>query len=59
MNEKWHGFLLGALKLLVFVAFIVVTIIGQRSTSWLNLGIECIGLAGVVFMLWLYNHSQR
>ena len=36
-----------------------ITIIGARTATWASLGLECVGLLGVVVMLWVYNRSQK
>ena len=39
--------------------FVIITIIGARTATWASLGLECVGLLGVVVMLWVYNRSQK
>lgn len=43
----------------IFIFFVALVIIGQRTTSWGSLGIQLIGLAGVLGMLAFYNHQHR
>ncbi|RSX53305.1 hypothetical protein D2E25_1278 [Bifidobacterium goeldii] len=59
MSDKTRRGLIAALKIVLYVVFVIITIIGARTTSWASLGFECIGLAGVVLMLWIYNRSQK
>ena len=59
MNERWRSTIRIVIRVVMYVAFVALVIVGQRTTSWADLGFECIGLAGVVTMLWVYNHSQR
>ena len=44
---------------LIFIFFVALVVIGQRTTSWGSLGIQLIGLAGVLGMLAFYNHQYR
>lgn len=43
----------------IFIFFVALVINGQRTTSWGSLGIQLIGLAGVLGMLAFYNHQYR
>ncbi|MCO6558461.1 MAG: hypothetical protein J6575_03360 [Bifidobacterium sp.] len=59
MSDKWRSGLKIAAQLLMCVVFVGLSVWGQRSTSWSRFGVECVGLVGVVFMLWLYNNTHR
>ncbi|KAB5607911.1 DUF6903 family protein [Bifidobacterium jacchi] len=59
MSDKTRRGLLAAFKIVLYVVFVIITIIGAKTTSWSSLGLECVGLVGVVFMLWWYNHSSK
>jgi drug/metabolite transporter (DMT)-like permease len=59
MSDRLRSALIITLEVLVFLAFTALTVIGQRMLSWQGLGLECIGLAGVVGVIWFYNHTHK
>lgn len=59
MSDKTRRGIFAAIKIVLYIVFVIITIIGAKTTSWASLGMECIGLAGVVIMLWVYNRSQK
>lgn len=59
MSDRLRSAITIAIEVVVFVGFMALTVIGQRDLSWKGLGLECIGLAGVVGVLWFYNHTHK
>ena len=59
MNEQLKKVLIGVLVALVFCACIVLVIVGQRHIGLAGLGLELLGLAGLIFLLWLYNRQYK
>lgn len=59
MNEQLKKVLIGVLVALVFCACIVLVIVGQRNIGMAGLGLELLGLAGLIFLLWLYNRQYK
>lgn len=59
MNEQIKKIIVGILALIIFVACIALVIIGQRNIGLGGLGMELLGLAGLLFLLWLYNRRYR
>lgn len=59
MSEKLKAALSVAIKVVLYLCFVALTIIGVQNTGWADLGLEIIGLAGVIGVLWWYNvHHQ-
>ena len=59
MSERLKDRLLTALRLALYVFFVALTIIGQRTTGWMYLVLEFIGLVGVVAVIWRYNARNQ
>lgn len=59
MNEQIKKIIVGILIAIVFAACIALVIIGQRNVGLGGLGMEFVGLAGLLFLLWLYNRQFR
>lgn len=59
MNEYTKKIIIGILVAIVFVACIVLVIAGQRIIGWTGLGMELLGLAGLLVLLWLYNRQFK
>lgn len=47
------------LWLVLFVGFIYLIILGQRSIGYNGLGMMMLGLAGILFCMWAYNKRNR
>lgn len=59
MNEQVKKVIIGILVAAVFVLCIALVVIGQRHIGLGGLGLELLGLAGLLFLLWLYNYKSR
>ena len=59
MSERLQNRLLTALRLALYVFFVALTIIGQRTPGWMYLVLEFIGLVGVVAVIWRYNARNQ
>lgn len=59
MNEQLKKIIIGILIAVIFVACIVLVVMGQRKIGLGGLGMEFLGLAGLLFLLWLYNHQFK
>lgn len=59
MSEKLIKAVSIFFKLVLYLAFVVLTIVGASKTSLFNLGLELIGLIGVICMLWWYNLRNK
>lgn len=44
---------------ILFFVFLAMIIIAQRSVSVTNLGIELVGLAGLLTLLYIYNKKYK
>lgn len=42
-----------------FCVCVALVVIGQRNIGPAGLGIMLLGLAGLIFLLWLYNRQYR
>lgn len=43
----------------LFVVFLGMIVIGQKSVSLMNLGLELIGLTGLLAELYIYNRKYK
>lgn len=59
MNEQIKKMIVGILVAIVFVVCIALVIVGQRHIGLGGLGMELLGLAGLLVLLWLYNRRFR
>ncbi len=59
MNEQMKKIIIGILVAVIFVACIALVVVGQRNVGLHGLGMELLGLAGLLFLLWLYNHQFK
>ncbi len=59
MNETTKKIIVGILVAIVFCVCMALVIVGQRNVGLQGLITELIGLAGLIFLLWLYNRQYR
>lgn len=59
MNEQIKKVVIGILVAIIFVACIALVVVGQKHIGLGGLGMELLGLAGLLFLLWLYNHQFK
>lgn len=59
MNEYMKKVLIGILAAVVFVACIVLVIVGQRNTGPTGLLTMLVGLAGLLVLLGIYNRQYK
>ena len=59
MSDRTRRGIIAAIKVILYIVFVIITIIGARTATRASLGLECVGLLGVVVMLWVYNRSQK
>lgn len=59
MNEQIQKILIGILVAVAFIVCIALVVIGQRNVGLNGLGMELLGLAGLLFLLWLYNRKYK
>ena len=59
MNEYIKKLLVGILVAIVFVVCVAMVIIGHRHVGLGGLGVQMLGLAGLIFLLWLYNRQYK
>lgn len=48
-----------AIKVILFIVFFAMMLIGQKSISYLGLTTMLIGLAGLLGLLWDYNRQYQ
>ena len=46
-------------NIIMFFVFLGLIIVGQKTVSVANLGMEFIGLAGLLVLLYLYNRKYK
>ena len=44
---------------ILFFVFLGLIIVGQKTVSLTNLGIEIVGLAGLLTLLYIYNRKYK
>lgn len=44
---------------ILFFVFLAMIVIAQRTVSVMNLGIELVGLAGLLTLLYIYNKKYK
>lgn len=59
MNEYTKKLLVGILVALVFVVCVAMVIVGHRNIGLAGLGVQMLGLAGLIVLLWLYNRQYK
>ncbi len=59
MNDTTKKIIVGILVAIVFCVCVALVIVGHRNVGLQGLIIELIGLAGLIFLLWLYNRQYR
>lgn len=59
MNDTAKKIIVGILVAIVFCVCVALVIVGHRNVGLQGLIIELIGLAGLIFLLWLYNRQYR
>lgn len=59
MGEKTKRVITRLFAIMVFVASIILTVVGQRKVGPEGLGMMLVGLAGLIFLLWFYNRQYK
>lgn len=59
MSESAKKVLKGIIILIIFVICVALVVIGQRNVGPQGLGTMLLGLAGLIFLLWLYNRQYK
>lgn len=59
MSESAKKVVVGILLGIFFCVCVDLVVIGQRNIGPAGLGIMLLGLAGLIFLLWLYNRQYR
>lgn len=59
MNDTAKKIIVGILVAIVFCVCVALVIVGHRNVGLQGLIVELIGLAGLIFLLWLYNRQYR
>lgn len=59
MNEYTKKLLVGILVAIVFVVCVAMVIVGHRNIGLAGLGVQLLGLAGLIVLLWLYNRQYK
>lgn len=59
MNEYTKKLLVGILVAIVFVVCVAMVIVGHRNIGLAGLGVQMLGLAGLIVLLWLYNRQYK
>ena len=59
MNEFTKKFVRGILVLAVCGVCVALVVVGQRNIGPSGLLTQLVGLAGLVFLLWLYNRQYK
>ena len=59
MNEYTKKLLVGILVAIVFVVCVAMVIVGHRNIGIAGLGVQMLGLAGLIVLLWLYNRQYK
>lgn len=54
---KESNWLVTILKIVGFIVSLILIIWGHTHVGYLYLGVELIGLAGLLVLLWLYNRK--
>lgn len=59
MNETAKKIIVGILVAILFCGCMALVIVGHRNVGLHGLFTELAGLAGLIFLLWLYNRQYR
>ena len=59
MSEKMRKLVIGLGVTAAFICSLTLIIIGQRNIGPSGLGMMLVGLAGLIFLLWLYNRQYK
>lgn len=59
MNEFTKRIVSGIIIFVVFVICVALVVIGQRHIGPSGLFTQMAGLAGLIFLLWLYNRQYK
>lgn len=59
MSESAKKIITAIIVLVVFIACLALVIMGQRNIGLGGLCTMLAGLAGLVFLLWLYNRQYK
>ncbi len=59
MNEFTKKIVIGIIIFVVFVVCVGLVVIGHRNIGPSGLFTQMAGLAGLIFLLWLYNRQYK
>lgn len=59
MNEFTKKIVIGIIIFIVFVVCVALVVTGQRNIGPAGLFTQLAGLAGLIFLLWLYNKQYK
>lgn len=59
MSEQGKKWLIGILAAIAFCICIALVVVGQRNVGLDGLGLELLGLAGLITLLGLYNRQYK
>lgn len=59
MNENVKKIIVGIIIAVVFVVCLALVIIGHKNIGPQGLATQLVGLAGLIFLLWLYNRQYK
>ena len=59
MSDAVKKVLKTILIVIVFIISLLCVILGQQHTGPIGLLVMIVGLAGLIFLLWLYNRNYR
>lgn len=59
MNETTKKVITGIIVFVIFVVCVSLIVIGQKNVGLPWLCMMLLGLAGLVFLLWLYNRKYK
>ncbi len=59
MNETAKKIIVGLFVAILFCVCMALVIVGHRNIGLHGLLTELVGLAGLIFLLWLYNRQYR
>lgn len=59
MNEFTKKIITAVIVLIVFVACVVLVVVGQRNIGAAGLLTQLVGVAGLIVLLWLYNRQYK
>ena len=59
MSDKLKSALKNLLILMLFLACVVIVIIGQKHTGWGWYGLQCLGFISILAVILEYNLTHR